>query len=131
MTAWFEAHTLARFGRYRTVEPTVVVEIAFDVIVRSNRHSSGFSLRFPRIARLRPDKDPAEIDTMASVEAVWSGLQHGSEQLVTAGHRDAPSARPAGGAETDRSGAVGRRPAGSAGYPDGVFNDDGPASRST
>ena len=87
MTAWFEAHTLARYGRYRTVEPTVVVEIAFDVIVRSNRHSSGFSLRFPRIARLRLDKDPAEIDTIGSVEAVWSGLQHDFEQLVTAGHR--------------------------------------------
>jgi DNA ligase-1 len=89
MTAWFEAHTLARFGRYRTVEPTVVVEVAFDVIVRSNRHNSGFSLRFPRIARLRPDKSPSEIDTTAGVEAVWSGLQHGSEQLVTAGHQRA------------------------------------------
>jgi len=71
-----------------------VVEVAFDVIVRSNRHSSGFSLRFPRIARLRPDKDAAEIDTTASVEAVWSGLQHGSEQLVTAGHRRAGEAQP-------------------------------------
>ena len=94
MTAWFEAHTLARYGRYRTVEPSVVVEVAFDVIVRSNRHSSGFSLRFPRIARLRPDKDPSEIDTIASVEAVWSGLQQGSEQLVTAGHRTAGGSRP-------------------------------------
>jgi DNA ligase-1 len=92
MTAWFEAHTLARFGRYRTVEPTVVVEVAFDVIVRSNRHNSGFSLRFPRIARLRPDKDASEIDTTASVEAVWSGLQHGPEQLVTAGHQRASEA---------------------------------------
>jgi len=94
MTAWFEAHTLARFGRYRTVQPTVVVEVAFDVIVRSNRHNSGFSLRFPRIARLRPDKDPSEIDTTASVEAVWSGLQHGPEQLVTAGHQAAAQAGP-------------------------------------
>ena len=49
MTRWFEAHTIARFGRYRQVEPTVVVEIGFDVILRSNRHKSGFSLRFPRI----------------------------------------------------------------------------------
>ena len=56
MTAWFEAHTIARFGRYRQVEPEVVVEIAFDVIVRSKRHGSGFSLRFPRIHALRPDK---------------------------------------------------------------------------
>ena len=84
MTAWFEAHTLERFGRYRVVEPTVVVEIAFDVIVRSSRHRSGFSLRFPRIARLRPDKTVEEIDTVSSVEAIWRGLQHGAEHLVTA-----------------------------------------------
>ena len=49
MTRWFEAHTVAQYGRYRQVEPTVVVEIGFDVILRSNRHKSGFSLRFPRI----------------------------------------------------------------------------------
>ena len=84
MTAWFETHTLERFGRYRTVEPTVVVEVAFDVIVRSSRHRSGFSLRFPRIARLRLDKRPDEIDTVAGVEAIWRGLQHGPEHLVTA-----------------------------------------------
>jgi DNA ligase-1 len=84
MTAWFEAHTVQRFGRYRVVEPSIVVEIAFDVIVRSTRHRSGFSLRFPRIAHLRRDKSPDEIDTMSSVEAIWRGLQHGAEHLVTA-----------------------------------------------
>ena len=84
MTAWFEAHTLERFGRYRVVEPSVVVEIAFDVIVRSDRHRSGFSLRFPRIAHLRLDKGADEIDTVAGVEAIWRGLQHGPEHLVTA-----------------------------------------------
>ena len=66
MTRWFEAHTLERHGRYRVVEPTVVVEVAFDVIMRSARHRSGFALRFPRIARLRPDKDAAEADTLAT-----------------------------------------------------------------
>ena len=68
MTRWFEAHTLQRFGRYRLVEPTVVVEIAFDVIMRSARHASGFALRFPRIVRLRPDKTADEIDRLSSVE---------------------------------------------------------------
>ena len=68
MTRWFEAHTIARYGRYRQVEPTVVVEIAFDVIVRSNRHESGFALRFPRIAALRPDKTADEIDTLETVD---------------------------------------------------------------
>jgi DNA ligase-1 len=87
MTRWFEAHTLQQFGRYRQVEPSVVVEVAFDVIVRSNRHQSGFSLRFPRIARLRPDKSPDEIDTLETVRALYEGLQQGAEHLVTAGAR--------------------------------------------
>ncbi len=87
MTRWFEAHTIGRYGRYRVVEPAVVVEVAFDVIMRSNRHQSGFALRFPRIVRLRPDKPAAEIDTLATVEAIFRGLQQGAEHLVTAGHR--------------------------------------------
>jgi DNA ligase-1 len=87
MTVWFEAHTIARFGRYRQVEPTVVVEVAFDVIVRSNRHQSGFSLRFPRIADLRRDKPADEIDTLDTVRALYEDLQHGAEHLVTAGAR--------------------------------------------
>ncbi len=85
MTRWFEAHTLRSLGRYREVEPTVVVEVAFDVIMRSGRHRSGFALRFPRIARLRLDKSAADIDTLATVETIWRGLQHGVEHLVTAG----------------------------------------------
>ena len=68
MTRWFEAHTLERFGRYRVVEPLVVVEIAFDVIMRSSRHASGFALRFPRIVRLRPDKGADEIDRLSTIE---------------------------------------------------------------
>lgn len=87
MTRWFEDHTIARYGRYRQVEPTVVVEIAFDVIVRSRRHASGFSLRFPRIHALRPDKTVDDIDTVATVTELYEGLQHGSELLVTASAR--------------------------------------------
>ncbi len=82
MTAWFEAHTLRQHGRFRLVEPSIVVEVAFDVIMRSGRHASGFALRFPRISRLRRDKSPAEIDTLATVEAIWRGQQDGPEHLV-------------------------------------------------
>ena len=70
MTRWFEAHTLQRHGRYRLVEPSVVVEVAFDRVQRSTRHASGYAMRFPRIARLRPDKRPTEADTLASVAAL-------------------------------------------------------------
>jgi DNA ligase-1 len=89
MTRFFEDHTIQRFGRYRQVEPLVVVEIAFDVIMRSARHKSGYALRFPRIARLRLDKDPHEIDSLATVEAIFRGLQSGAEHLVTAAARSA------------------------------------------
>jgi ATP-dependent DNA ligase len=92
MTRWFEDHTIARFGRYRQVEPSIVVEIAFDVIVRSTRHQSGFSLRFPRIVALRPDKSPDEVDTIETVTALYEGLQSGAEHLVTARARPATPA---------------------------------------
>jgi DNA ligase-1 len=106
MTRWFEDHTLSRHGRYRLVEPTVVVEVAFDVILRSTRHRSGFALRFPRIARLRTDKPATEADTLETVRQLYESLQSGAEHLVTAGARgaNAPGAasasghdRPAGG----------------------------------
>jgi DNA ligase-1 len=87
MTKWFEAHTISVHGRYRVVEPRIVVEVAFDVIMRSARHKSGFALRFPRIANLRPDKPADEIDTLATVTRLYEGLQHGAEHLVTAGAR--------------------------------------------
>jgi DNA ligase-1 len=75
MTRWFEAHTVQRFGRYRKVEPTVVVEIAFDVVHASSRHKSGYALRFPRIVRIRDDKRPAEADRLSTVAALHERLQ--------------------------------------------------------
>ena len=64
LTQHFLDHTLEVHGRYRRVVPNIVLEIAFDSIQPSDRHESGFALRFPRIARIRSDKTPAEIDTL-------------------------------------------------------------------
>jgi DNA ligase 1 len=83
MTEYFKSVTLQDFGRYRTVVPEVVVEIAFDRIMRSGRHRSGFAMRFPRIARIRTDKTPAEIDTMATVEALFGEQASGRILLAT------------------------------------------------
>jgi DNA ligase-1 len=66
LTEHFIARTLEEKGRRRTVVPDVVLEVAFDSIQRSDRHASGYSLRFPRIARIRTDKTPADIDTLAT-----------------------------------------------------------------
>ncbi|HRE81101.1 MAG TPA: ATP-dependent DNA ligase [Opitutaceae bacterium] len=63
-TQHFLDHTLEVKGHYRTVVPDTVLEVAFDAIQLSNRHQSGYALRFPRIARIRTDKSVAEIDTL-------------------------------------------------------------------
>ena len=59
-----------RFGPVRVVKPDLVFEIAFEGIQPSPRHKAGIALRFPRIARWREDKPPAEADTLASVRAL-------------------------------------------------------------
>jgi DNA ligase-1 len=87
MTRWFEEHTLRQFGRYRVVEPTVVVEIAFDVIHRSNRHASGYALRFPRIVRIRDDKRPSEVDRLSTVASLHDQLQAGGRYSVATAAR--------------------------------------------
>jgi DNA ligase 1 len=71
LTAFLKAHTLEDQGHFRTVEPLIILEVAFNNIMRSPRHASGFALRFPRILRLRPDKPLAEIDTLARVEEIY------------------------------------------------------------
>jgi DNA ligase-1 len=99
MTEHFKSITLRDFGRYRTVVPEVVVEVAFDRIQRSARHRSGFALRFPRIVRIRDDKAPAEIDVLATVERLHAAQATGRILL----------ARGAGG-ELERIAAVGAAP---------------------
>jgi DNA ligase-1 len=71
LTDFLKAHTLEDRGFFRTVEPLVVLEVAFNNIMRSDRHSSGFALRFPRILRIRTDKPVSEIDTVERVEEIY------------------------------------------------------------
>jgi DNA ligase 1 len=72
MTKWFLDHTIEDQGFRRTVEPKIVLEVAFNNIMKSDRHSSGYALRFPRIVRLRPDKLPEEADTMHRVKEIFA-----------------------------------------------------------
>lgn len=68
--AFVRRHIIDRFGPVRVVEPELVFEIAFEGIQPSTRHKAGLSLRFPRIARWREDKAPADADTLESVRAL-------------------------------------------------------------
>jgi DNA ligase-1 len=67
LTSRFESLTIERAGGYHRVRPEVVLEVTFDIVQASSRHASGYALRFPRIVRVRDDKSPAEVDTLARV----------------------------------------------------------------
>jgi DNA ligase 1 len=64
LTEHFKQNTIADHGRYRTVKPSVVLEVAFNSIQPSTRHASGLALRFPRIKAIRRDKNVDSIDTL-------------------------------------------------------------------
>jgi DNA ligase-1 len=71
MTSWFLEHTIEDQGFRRVVEPKIVIEVAFNNVMQSDRHNSGYALRFPRIVRLRPDKLPEEADTLQRVNEIF------------------------------------------------------------
>jgi DNA ligase-1 len=72
MTEWFKQHTIADMGHLRTVEPKIVLEVAFNNVMESDRHESGYALRFPRIVRIRDDKPVSEIDTVERVRELFT-----------------------------------------------------------
>jgi len=71
MTKWFLDHTLEDQGFRLVVEPKIVLEVAFNNMMRSDRHDSGYALRFPRIVRLRRDKLPEEADRIERVREIY------------------------------------------------------------
>jgi DNA ligase-1 len=55
------------------LRPELVVEIALDGAQRSPRYPGGVALRFARVLRYRPDKTPAEADSIDAVRALLAG----------------------------------------------------------
>jgi DNA ligase 1 len=70
MTQWFLAHVVEDQGFRLVVEPKIVLEVAFNNMMKSDRHESGYALRFPRIVRLRPDKSAEDADTIERVREI-------------------------------------------------------------
>src|SRR6266571_3077358 len=75
LTQWFLEHTIDDLGFVRMVEPRIVLEVAFNAVMRSGRHNSGFALRFPRILRIRSDKLAEDIDTLERVREIYERQQ--------------------------------------------------------
>ncbi|MEO0587333.1 MAG: ATP-dependent DNA ligase [Planctomycetota bacterium] len=67
---WVRKHTVGRHGPVRVVEPMRVFEIGFEGIQRSDRHRSGVALRFPRMLRVRDDKEANEADRLEVLEGL-------------------------------------------------------------
>jgi DNA ligase-1 len=73
MTEHFLATQIEQHGPVFRVQPTIVLEIAFDRIQESSRHKAGYALRFPRIVRIRDDKKIEEISTLDDVRRIYEG----------------------------------------------------------
>jgi DNA ligase-1 len=71
MTKWFLKHTVDDQGMRLIVDPQVVLEVAFNNMMRSTRHESGYALRFPRILRIRSDKRPEDADTIETAARIF------------------------------------------------------------
>jgi DNA ligase-1 len=63
-------------GHVHDVTPQIVLEIAFDQIQPSQRHESGYALRFPRIKRIRWDKRPEDADRLSRVKEIYESTEN-------------------------------------------------------
>ena len=76
MTDKLRSITVKDEGYRLVVRPEIVLEIAFDSIQKSDRHNSGFALRFPRIKYIRTDKTVRDIDTLEKVQRIYEHQSH-------------------------------------------------------
>jgi DNA ligase-1 len=84
LTDHFKDNTLVEHGRYREVKPDIVLEVAFNSIQPSTRHSSGLALRFPRIKAIRRDKTIENIDTLAYAQQLAAEQNRGNSSPSSA-----------------------------------------------
>ena len=59
-------------GKTVEVKPKLIIEVSYEEIQKSPTYKSGFALRFPRILRVRSEKDVEEINTLSDVERIYS-----------------------------------------------------------
>ena len=69
-TARLQQIEASREGITVWVRPELVVEIELDGVQSSTRYSGGVALRFARLKRYRPDRSPADADTIDAVRAL-------------------------------------------------------------
>lgn len=83
LTSIFLELSIAQRGQLHVVQPKVVLEIACDQIQKSNRHESGYALRFPRIKRIRWDKPPEEADRLPRIIEIYESAANTARGRTT------------------------------------------------
>lgn len=76
LTARLRSIAVKNEGYRLLVRPEIVLEVAFDSIQKSDRHDSGYALRFPRIKYIRADKTVSDIDTLDKVRRIYESQAH-------------------------------------------------------
>jgi DNA ligase-1 len=84
MTGRLKELQIADDGYTVSVEPEVVVEVAYNEIQHSPQYSSKFALRFARIKRIRDDKNVDQITTLSELQNLYE------RQFVSKSRRLAP-----------------------------------------
>jgi DNA ligase-1 len=82
LTELFLSISLGQLGHVHPVPPKVVLEIAFDQIQKSERHASGYALRFPRIKRIRWDKRPEDADRLSRVAEIYESTHNFGRRTI-------------------------------------------------
>lgn len=72
-TKRFQELAVATDGYTVQLRPEQVVEVAFQDVQESPHYPAGLALRFARVKRYRPDKTPADADTLETVRAIHEG----------------------------------------------------------
>jgi DNA ligase-1 len=76
MTNKLKSLVITDEGSRLIVKPEIVLEVSFDTIQKSDRHDSGYALRFPRIKNIRHDKGINEIDSLDKVQNIFRSQFH-------------------------------------------------------
>lgn len=60
-------------GKEVKIKPSIVVEVSYEEIQKSPTYSSGYALRFPRMVRIRNDKNVSEASSLGMIEGFYEG----------------------------------------------------------
>mgnify|MGYP001594876714 FL=1 len=72
MTKLIKPLILHEKGKEVIVKPKIIIEVAYEEIQKSTTSSSGYSLRFPKVLKMRSDKPLNEISDINLVNKIYS-----------------------------------------------------------